>query len=130
MVTAEKRNNCFFGGGGVGAVGCMGLVAFHPWPQMTSELGRNFTRSSNPQLKSQVIPKRYEIFGFWPQIHIATGLNSPRLENCNPNLDQNTVIFENITFLIQKHFKTVTVTVVLGNLIQMTFKTVIGNQRK
>ena len=42
----------------------------------------------------------------------------------------NTVIFEIITFLIQKHFKTVTVTVILRKLIQMTFKTVIGNQWK
>ena len=41
-----------------------------------------------------------------------------------------TVIFEIITFLIQKHFKTVTVTVILGKLIQMIFKTVIGNQWK
>ena len=32
-----------------------------------------------------------------------------------------TVIFEIITFLIQKHFKTVTVTVISGKLIQMTF---------
>ena len=39
----------------------------------------------------------------------------------------HTVIFEIITFLIQKHFKTVTVMVILGKLIQMTFKTVIGN---
>ena len=37
-----------------------------------------------------------------------------------------TVIFEIITFLIQKHFKTVTV--ILGKLMQMTFKTVSGNQ--
>ena len=35
-----------------------------------------------------------------------------------------------ITFLIQKHFKTVTVTVIWGKLIQMTFKTVIGSQWK
>ena len=44
-----------------------------------------------------------------------------------------TVIFEIIiiyTFLIQKHFKTVTVTVISGKLIQMTFKMVIGNQWK
>ena len=32
---------------------------------------------------------------------------------------KNTVIFEIITFLIQEHFKTVTVTVVLGKLIHM-----------
>ena len=38
------------------------------------------------------------------------------------------IISEIITFLIQKHFKTVTVTVILGKLFQMTFKTVIGNQ--
>ena len=41
-----------------------------------------------------------------------------------------TVIFEITTFLIQKHFKTVTVTVILGKLIRMTFKTVIGSQWK
>ena len=41
-----------------------------------------------------------------------------------------TVMFAIITFLIQKHFKTVTVMVILGKLIQMTFKTVIGNQWK
>ena len=46
------------------------------------------------------------------------------------NLQANTVIFEIITFLIRKHFKTVTVTVILGKLIQITFKTVIGNQWK
>ena len=37
---------------------------------------------------------------------------------------------EIITFLIQKHFKTVTVTVILGKLIQKNFKMVIGNQWK
>ena len=37
-----------------------------------------------------------------------------------------TVILEMITFLIQKHF--ITVTVILGKLIQITFKMVIGNQ--
>ena len=36
--------------------------------------------------------------------------------------------FEIITFLIRKHFKTVTVTVIFGKLIQMTFKMAIGNQ--
>ena len=41
-----------------------------------------------------------------------------------------TVILEIITFLIQKHFKTVTVTAILGKLIQMTFKAVIGNPWK
>ena len=41
-----------------------------------------------------------------------------------------TVIFEIITFLIQKHFKAVTVTLIWGKLIQMTFKMVIGNQWK
>ena len=41
-----------------------------------------------------------------------------------------TVMFEMITFLIQNHFKTVTVTVISGKLIQMTFKMVIGNQWK
>ena len=40
------------------------------------------------------------------------------------------VTFEIITFLIEKHFKTVTVTVILGKFIQMTFKMVIGNQWK
>ena len=33
----------------------MGLVAFHPQPQIASDLGRNVTRSSNPHLKSQAI---------------------------------------------------------------------------
>ena len=37
------------------------------------------------------------------------------------NLGESTVIFEIITFLIQKHFKTVTVTVILRKLIPMTF---------
>ena len=41
-----------------------------------------------------------------------------------------TVIFEIITFLIQKNFKTVTVTVILGKLIRNDFKMVIGNQWK
>ena len=41
-----------------------------------------------------------------------------------------TVIFEIITFLIRKHFKTVTVTVVWGKLIRKNFKMVIGNQWK
>ena len=44
--------------------------------------------------------------------------------------DYSAVIFEIITFLIQKHLKTVTVTVILGKLIQMSFKMVIGNQWK
>ena len=39
-----------------------------------------------------------------------------------------TVIFKVIIFLIQKYFKTVSVTVFLGKLIQMTFKMVIWNQ--
>ena len=39
-----------------------------------------------------------------------------------------TVIFEIITFLLQKHFKTVTVTVIFGKLIQMALKMAIGNQ--
>ena len=43
-------------------------------------------------------------------------------------VSQCAVIFEIITILIQKHFKTVTVTVILENEIQMTFKTAIGNQ--
>ena len=45
-------------------------------------------------------------------------------------MDTLTVIFEIITILIQKHFRTVTVTVISGKLIQMTFKTVIGNEWK
>ena len=36
-------------------------------------------------------------------------------------IGKRTVIFEIITFLIQKHFKTATVTVILTKLIQMTF---------
>ena len=35
--------------------------------------------------------------------------------------EASTVIFKIITFLIQKHFKTVTVTAILRKLIQMTF---------
>ena len=59
-----------------------------------------------------------------------TQLSDLRAPNSMPtplgdNIHRRTVIFENITFLIQKHFKTVTVTVILGKLIQMTFKTVI-----
>ena len=59
-----------------------------------------------------------------------------RLEigQCSPHFGVisllNTVTLEIITFLIQEHFKTVTVTVILGKLIQMTFKTVTGNQWK
>ena len=34
---------------------------------------------------------------------------------------EHTVIFEIITFLIQEHFKMVTVTVILRKLIQITF---------
>ena len=43
---------------------------------------------------------------------------------------ETTVIFEILTFLIQKHFKTVTVTAISRKLIQITFKMVIGNQWK
>ena len=35
----------------------MTLVAFHPRPQIASDLGRNVARSSNPHLKSQAIPE-------------------------------------------------------------------------
>ena len=38
------------------------LVAFHPRPQIASDLGRNVTRSSNPHLKSQAIPERERNF--------------------------------------------------------------------
>ena len=43
---------------------------------------------------------------------------------------KSTIIFKIITFLLQKHFKMVTVTVILGKLIQMISKMVIGNQWK
>ena len=38
------------------------LVAFHPRPQIASDLGRNVTRSSNPHPKSQAIPERERHF--------------------------------------------------------------------
>ena len=42
----------------------------------------------------------------------------------------NTVIFEIITFLVPKHFKTEDGNGNSGKLLQMTFKMVIGNQWK
>ena len=63
---------------------------------------------------------------------IITPINSS--ENCCRVIDYTlllcTVIFKIITFLTQEHFKTVAVTVTSGKLIQMTFKTVIGNRWK
>ena len=64
---------------------CRDLVAFHPRPQIASDLGRNVTRSSNPHLKSQAIPERERNFVSWPQIQIAAGLNPLRFETRKPN---------------------------------------------
>ena len=84
--------------------------------------------------------------GVWRKAPMAFPDSSSVLDKCQPAIKLcsviiwapmvcaepcvSTVIFEIITFLIQKHFKTVTVTVILGKLIQITFKTVIGNQWK
>ena len=65
--------------------GKKGLVAFHPRPQIASDLGRNLTRTSNPHPKSQAMPQRERHFCLWPQTQIATGLNPPRFENRKPN---------------------------------------------
>ena len=43
-----------------------------------------------------------------------------RSQHLSTKCEKLTVTFESITFLIQKHFKTVTVTVILRKLIQMT----------
>ena len=63
--------------------------------------------------------------------YLFTGINRFRTDSTNFSCKKSkawklletksTVIFEIITFLIQKHFKTVTVTVILKKLIQMTF---------
>ena len=45
-----------------GLQGVWNLVAFHPRPQIASDLGRNITRSSNLHLKSQAIPERERKF--------------------------------------------------------------------
>ena len=46
-----------------GAVGCGSLVAFHPRPQIASDLGRNVTRSPNPHQNRKRFPSGNEIFG-------------------------------------------------------------------
>ena len=61
------------------------LVAFHPRPQIASDLGRNVTRSPNPHQNRKRFPSGNEIFGLWPQTQIATGLNPLRFENRKPN---------------------------------------------
>ena len=61
-------------------------MAFHPRPQIASDLGRNFARTSNPHLKSTAIPERERNFcPLWPQIQIAAGLNLLRFETRKPN---------------------------------------------
>ena len=54
----------------------MALVAFHPRPQIASDLGRNVTRNFNPHRNRNQFP---------PQIQIAAGLNPLRFENRKPN---------------------------------------------
>ena len=61
------------------------LVAFHPRPQIASDLGRNVTRNFNPHPKSQPIFEWERNFGLWPQTQIAAGLNPLRFENRKPN---------------------------------------------
>ena len=61
------------------------LLAFHPQPQIASDLGRNVTRNFNPHRNRSQFPSGNEIFGLWPQIQIAAGLNPLRFENRKPN---------------------------------------------
>ena len=49
----------------------------------------------------------------------------PQIGVCLDGQLMITVTFKIITFLIPKHFTTVPVTVILGKLIQMTFKMVM-----
>ena len=60
-------------------------MAFHPRPQIASNLGRKATRSSRPHRHRKRFPSGYEIFGLRPQIQIAAGLNLLRFDNCKPN---------------------------------------------
>ena len=60
-------------------------VAFHPRPQIPSNLGRNVTHSSNRHRNRKRFLSRSETFGLWPQIQIAAGLNPLRFENRKPN---------------------------------------------
>ena len=61
------------------------LVAFHPRPQIASDLGRNVTRSSNRTRIASDSRAGTTFFGSWPQSQIATGLNPLRFENRKPN---------------------------------------------
>ena len=66
-------------------VGVVTLVAFHPQPQIASNLGRSVTRSSNPHRNRKQFPSGNDIFALWPQIQIASGLNPLRFESRKPN---------------------------------------------
>ena len=63
---------------------------------------------------------------FWGERDLLHFLHFPRIgfESLISKIRPTgfTVIFDMITFLIQKHVKTVTVTVILRKLIQMTFR--------
>ena len=61
------------------------LVAFHPRPQIASDLGPQLHPQLQPAPKSQPIPEWERNFGLWPQTQIAAGLNPLRFENRKPN---------------------------------------------
>ena len=70
------------------------LLAFHPRPQIASDLGRNVTRSPNPHPNRKRLPSGNEMFGLWPQTQIATGLNLLRFANRKPNPPLYSCFFE------------------------------------
>ena len=60
------------------------LVAFHPRPQIASDLGRNVTRNFNPHRNRNQFPSGNEILAYGRR-QIAAGLNPLRFENRRPN---------------------------------------------
>ena len=94
-----------------------------------SGLERSVLRVQDRILKQECSLLWEDVWAMGWGTHVSTLVSKLIRSGPSPKF-LNTVIFEIITFLIQKHFKTVTVTVILRKLIQMTFKTVIGSQWK
>ena len=59
-------------------------MAFHPRPQIASDLGRNVTRSFNPHRNRSQFPSGNEILAYGRRFN-AAGLNPLRFENRKPN---------------------------------------------
>ena len=60
-------------------------MAFHPRPQIASDLGPQRHPQLQPAPKSQPIPEWERNFGSWPQTQIAASLNPLRFDNRKPN---------------------------------------------